>query len=1151
MRALILFLCGTALCKLSQEVLVAANLGDLDAVEAWLRNGHSVDERGSVVEAEGMTLLHAAAMGGQTALVSDLLKRGASINIVTANRKETALMAAVDAAQKEVMLQLLEAGADVNLQSMSGATALMSAAYDGRIDIVQELLFAGADASLRDYNDQTALDIAQEHGHPRIVKMIEHLTKAAADEADTKSELKKSDTPPVDDGDLPMYRGYLVIRAGGLNDIDEESGHTKLHQAVLIKYTARVRFLLKLGADVDVLTKRGGERAQKFRGAAEGNTALSLAADGGVDEICRLLIEAGARLDHRGYADNTALWLAAAAGHTKIVERLLRAGASVDKRGAGMGDGDTSDTPLLRAAYEGHTEVVRLLLKSGASVNARSEPEGGTSLHEAIKGGGVCHDGGGSTQRLRVGHRNNYDEIISILVANGAAVDVRSHAGDSPLLAAISAGCLHLVKQLIQAEANVDIASHPASGSDHPGIGIEGQTPLIAAAALGEPEIAEELLRAGASTSPKDSTGSTALSWARGPCNEKNEELDCVAQQSRKRQIVKMLRMHVSSHGAIKRGETPTPRLTSDDAGGGSWNIVALLTCAAAAAASWLLLSRAGRWQQVRAWAQLWLRALRVHPPQAEAADEGRGRARRRARGRARGADVRGLNGGAVRAEGSAQGPPPSDQPQWWTDLAEFHDDLELAARQERPEFMCSLTHEIMRCPANLVDGEESHHTYEHDAIVAWFATGSTTDPISRAEIDPARRTIVRDNRLQREIRSWCQAKVEAFRQELTSVAQREEVAAPSRIVHVFVDHSNVAIGAARAGHGPDLDVAWLVRHVEAGRDVKERVVIGSYESERTRDAWEAMGYSVATDSRRGPERFVDDALHAQLMRTAARRFERSRIIALVTGDGNCNEGRTTFPECIEEALKNDWHVELYSWRSSTSQVFMAQAKEYASHLTVHYLDDATASSDEHGSGAAGSSAASYAAPGRGRGGRGGRHRGTGRILVTSKDDSPPPPPPTNLPLGSAAASSLVDDDGLQVRPFGLDVLRGLPAAELAAIEGFEVAQPGKGTLRWPGKTDVRGVLEQLSTIVQFRQQGVSVYAHGGKPRAGEGLNKLCRYTMENVWARDRTTGDFISDAKSIGAFRAQLLRKADQMGAKMLAYDDQKGEWTIAVQHF
>ena len=38
---------------------------------------------------------------------------------------------------------------------------------------------------------------------------------------------------------------------------------------------------------------------------------------------------------------------------------------------------------------------------------------------------------------------------------------------------------------------------------------------------------------------------------------------------------------------------------------------------------------------------------------------------------------------------------------------------------------------------------------------------------------------------------------------------------------------------------------------------------------------------------------------------------------------------------------------------------------------------------------------------------------------------------------------------------------------------------------------------------------------------------------------------------RSVGAFKGQLLRKADRMGAKMIGYDHNKGEWTIEVAHF
>ena len=86
----------------------------------------------------------------------------------------------------------------------------------------------------------------------------------------------------------------------------------------MLGYTARVKFLLNQGTNPDLLTKRGLVIAQTRHGAAEGNTALIIAAAEGFADICELLIQAGARIDHRSYADNTPLFLAASGGHTKI-----------------------------------------------------------------------------------------------------------------------------------------------------------------------------------------------------------------------------------------------------------------------------------------------------------------------------------------------------------------------------------------------------------------------------------------------------------------------------------------------------------------------------------------------------------------------------------------------------------------------------------------------------------------------------------------------------------------------------------------------------------------------------------------------------------------------------------------------------------------
>ena len=71
------------------------------------------------------------------------------------------------------------------------------------------------------------------------------------------------------------------------------------------------------------------------------------------------------------------------------------------------------------------------------------------------------------------------------------------------------------------------------------------------------------------------------------------------------------------------------------------------------------------------------------------------------------------------------------EEPDWWLELKDFHDELDAAARHERPDFVCPVTNEIMRVPYLLVDGNESLHPYEYNVLVSWFITeGNDTDPI-------------------------------------------------------------------------------------------------------------------------------------------------------------------------------------------------------------------------------------------------------------------------------------------------------------------------------------------------------------------------------------------------------------------------------------
>jgi hypothetical protein len=124
---------------------------------------------------------------------------------------------------------------------------------------------------------------------------------------------------------------------------------------------------------------------------------------------------------------------------------------------------------------------------------------------------------------------------------------------------------------------------------------------------------------------------------------------------------------------------------------------------------------------------------------------------------------------------------------------------------------------------------------------------------------------------------------------------------------------------------------------------------------------WQSLGYSVHFLERAGShdgsrEVGVDDMLHANIMasllggavdskRDPVSASRTLRTLVLVSGDGNLNHGRTTFPGTVEMALQLGWRVELWSWQHALSSRYKLLAARYPGRLeggpglVVRFLD--------------------------------------------------------------------------------------------------------------------------------------------------------------------------------------------------------------------
>jgi Ankyrin repeats (3 copies) len=133
------------------KLMDAAHRGDKAGVQAAFAAGDKLTD----LDASGWTpLMYAASSYGNSPVI-EMLKAGAKVN-VRSKRGETALMASAVTGMADE--DLLDAGADVNAVNDVGMTALMLLVQRAEPDEITTLLKAGADARKKDASGRTALD---------------------------------------------------------------------------------------------------------------------------------------------------------------------------------------------------------------------------------------------------------------------------------------------------------------------------------------------------------------------------------------------------------------------------------------------------------------------------------------------------------------------------------------------------------------------------------------------------------------------------------------------------------------------------------------------------------------------------------------------------------------------------------------------------------------------------------------------------------------------------------------------------------------------------------------------------------------------------------------------------------------------------------
>lgn len=457
---------------------VAAYHGKFAVAKALLEHGAAVDVKNKF----GRTPLHGAAMGGYREIAQLLLEYRADVGTEDSSSATPPYLVADN--EMDDAAQMPSKHGAVHIRDNKGFTALHDAAWKGEADVVLLLLQYGADLEAQNSDDDTPLHLAAcqgkleatrallEHARGAIVLLKNKLGRTPLHGAAMVANGNPDITRLLLEHQLPPRRSAVHIQ--------DNQGWTPLHDASWNGYCDVVRLLLQYGADLK--SKSGNNDTPLHLAARQGNlataqvllengaivhvqnesreTPLHSAVSGGHYDVAQLLIRhfTSVEAEHRNdgtrphkaarnedhdavpvllehhvvhVRDNqgfTPLHEATWKGHHDVMLLLLEYGAHLEIR-----DND-GDTPLYLAAYQGDLEAIRVLLEHGAIANVQDKL-GLTPLHAAVS--------------------SKYPDIARLLLMHGAAAGAQDNDHATPLHKAVQGGKLETVKILLEHGANV------------------------------------------------------------------------------------------------------------------------------------------------------------------------------------------------------------------------------------------------------------------------------------------------------------------------------------------------------------------------------------------------------------------------------------------------------------------------------------------------------------------------------------------------------------------------------------------------------------------------------------------------------------------------------------------------------------------------
>lgn len=226
---------------------------------------------------------------GNMELIHLLIEEGADINTICSTcYGQAAIQIALEYSYFDLVEELMNLGAELNVSSNMGRTLLHAVAHTDNIALAEKLLDSGLNVNAQDEDGATPIHFAASNGYFEMLKLFEkHGASFQIIENDGRDLMMNAAL-----GGSPKLISYLIDKGIDVNTYDNENW-TPLLFACSENHHEAAEILIKASAEIDIMN-------------IEGETALIWAMWNGNPYLSKTIIEAGADLqsnyDYRKYA---------------------------------------------------------------------------------------------------------------------------------------------------------------------------------------------------------------------------------------------------------------------------------------------------------------------------------------------------------------------------------------------------------------------------------------------------------------------------------------------------------------------------------------------------------------------------------------------------------------------------------------------------------------------------------------------------------------------------------------------------------------------------------------------------------------------------------------------------------------------------------